>query len=164
MRKTIHEVFDEVSKETDKQKKIELLRKNESVQLKYLLQLGFDAVQQFDLPEGSPPYKTDTKVPIGMSDTNLFVETRRIYVFLKDKDLPKVKKEQLFIQMLEGLHHTEAELLIAVKDKKLSERYAGLTADLVKETFPNLLHETVAEPAVKRGRGRPRKNVEYSPT
>ena len=41
----------------------------------------------------------------------------------------------MFIQMLEGLHKTEAEALIDVKDKRLNRTYKGLTAEMVKETF-----------------------------
>ena len=41
----------------------------------------------------------------------------------------------LFIQMLEGLHTTEADLLINIKDKRLNQVYKGLTEAVVKEAF-----------------------------
>ena len=60
-----------------------------------------------------------------------------MFNFLKggNNTLSKTRKETLFIQILEGLHQTEAELLIAVKEKKLNNMYKGLTANLVKEAF-----------------------------
>lgn len=165
MRKTIHEVFDDISNEKDLAKRADILRKNDTGPLRQLLKLNFDQYQNFDLPEGAPPFKSDPKIPIGMADTNLFVEVRRLYIFMKEKYLPRIKKEALFIQMLEGLHHTEAELLIAVKDGKLEERYKGVTRELVDTVFPFLLDKPAvpAEPT-KRGKGRPRKNVVSSPT
>jgi len=54
---------------------------------------------------------------------------------LLEKEVSKTRKETLFIQMLEGLHKTEAEVLINVKDKKLNKVYKGLTEQLIKETF-----------------------------
>ena len=41
----------------------------------------------------------------------------------------------MFVQMLEGLHHTEAAVLVAAKDKKLHQVYKGLSAPVVKEAF-----------------------------
>ena len=49
--------------------------------------------------------------------------------------MPRAKKEMLFIQMLEGLHKNEAELIINAKDKKLHQVYKGLSATVVKEAF-----------------------------
>jgi hypothetical protein len=44
----------------------------------------------------------------------------------------------MFIQILEGLHPSEAELLILVKDKKLTEKYK-ISFDLIKESYPDIL-------------------------
>jgi hypothetical protein len=46
-----------------------------------------------------------------------------------------VKKETLFIQMLEGLSADEAKLLLGIKDKNLNNLYKGLTSAVVKESF-----------------------------
>jgi len=64
-------------------------------------------------------------------------EARRLYLFIEggDNTISKTRKETLFIQLLEGLHKTEAEVLINVKDKKLNKAYKGLTAEMVKEAF-----------------------------
>jgi len=139
MRLSLHEVLELVTKEKATEKKVEILQKNSTPTLKMVLKMNFDPSIEFDLPPGAPPYKTDKNIPDGFSDTNLYAEARRLYLFLKEKDLPKVKKETMFIQMLEGLHHTEAELLIALKDKKLYPKYKGLTERVVRMAFPDLL-------------------------
>ena len=55
------------------------------------------------------------------------------------KDLSKTRREQLFIQLLEGLHVSEAEILLSMVKKKLN--YKGLTAKLSNKAFPNLIPE-----------------------
>ena len=52
-------------------------------------------------------------------------------------DLQPLKRESLFLNLLETLDVEEAELLIAAKDKKM--KYKGITKKLVKDTFPNLI-------------------------
>jgi hypothetical protein len=43
----------------------------------------------------------------------------------------------MFIQMLEGLHPSEAEILCLVKDKKLGSKYK-ITYDIVGEAYPDI--------------------------
>jgi hypothetical protein len=71
----------------------------------------------------------------------LYAELRRLYLFIEggNPSLTKVKREYLFIQLLESIDKQDAELLVAVKDKKLP--YKGLTASVVKKAFPGLLPE-----------------------
>ena len=83
------------------------------------------------LPEGIPPYKPAAE-PLGMTPTNLFSEMRRLYVFCR-ADLTKLKREGLFISMLEGCHPSEAEVLIAVKDQTLHKKYPKITRKLVTD-------------------------------
>jgi hypothetical protein len=83
------------------------------------------------LPEGEPPFKPADQ-PIGMTDTNLFVEAKKMYVFMR-QDLKPIKRESLFIGLLEGVHPTEAAILIAVKDQKLQKMYPKITWKLVSD-------------------------------
>ena len=139
MRYNIHEVFEFVEKEKDVAARVAILQKNDSKVLRDLLQMNFDPSIKMDLPEGTPPYKADKNIPVGMGESNIFVEARRLYIFMPDKVLPKMKKEMLFIQILEGLHYLESEMLIAVKDKCLQKKYKGLSEKVVREAFPDLL-------------------------
>ena len=67
-----------------------------------------------------------------------------------------MKRESLFIELLESLHYTEAELICLIKDGKLTEKYPSITEKLVRETFPNLLPPAIIEEPKKK-RGRPKK-------
>mgnify|MGYP003350843361 CR=1 FL=1 len=93
--------------------------------LPILLEDAFLPDRKFDLPEGDPPFKPDDG-PLGMSPANFFQEVRKFYIFRR-KDLPKIRREQLFIQMLEGLHPSEAKVLIAVKDQNLNSLYNNIS-------------------------------------
>jgi hypothetical protein len=90
-----------------------------------------------DLPEGEPPFRKDTDKPIGYNESSLQLELRRFYVWLDPRtNLPKIKKESLFVNMLEGIHWTEAEALCLAKDRKLHTKYKSLKEDMVREAFP----------------------------
>ena len=88
------------------------------------------------LPEGEVPYRAND-VPAGTEHTVLAMESKKLWHFIKgaDKGTPQHKKEQMFIQMLEGLHDSEAKLLIAAKDKRIHQVYKGLSTNVVKEAF-----------------------------
>jgi hypothetical protein len=83
------------------------------------------------LPEGEPPFRAAAE-PMGMTPTNLFSEARRMYVFTR-KDLTPIKRESLFISLLEGVHPEEAQILIAMKDQKLTKLYPKITHKLVSD-------------------------------
>jgi hypothetical protein len=103
--------------------------------LRQLLKAAFDPKIVFDVPEGIPPYMAN-EAPAGTDHTSLLDEVRKLYLFIKGgSTIPKIKKETLFIQMLEALHKDDAEVLINIKDKKLNLVYKGLTENAVKEAF-----------------------------
>ena len=133
---TVHEIFTKINNAKDKPKKIEVLKRYDTPYIRQLLKAAFDPKIKWILPEGTPPYIAN-EAPEGTEHTLLRNETRKLYLFLEggDNTISKTRKETLFIQMLEGLHKTEAEVLINVKDKKLNKVYKGLTEQLIKETF-----------------------------
>jgi hypothetical protein len=98
--------------------------------LKILFEYAFIPENKMDLPPGEPPYKPDA-APIGMSPANLRMEMKKLYVF-KRQDLKPIKREQLFIDLLENVHPEEAKLLLAVKDQKLSKLYKKVTRKVVE--------------------------------
>ena len=69
------------------------------------------------IPEGDVPF-TPNESPLGTDHTSL-------------------RRESMFIQMLEGLHPSEARIVILAKDKRLSNEYA-VTYDQVKEAYPDI--------------------------
>ena len=135
-RELISEIFTKINNAKDKPKKIEVLRRHDTPGMRMILKGAFDPKIEWDLPEGTPPYIAN-EAPAGTEHTFLEVEAKRLYNFAKggNDQLNKIRKETLFIQMLEGLHTTEAELLINIKDKRLNQVYKGLTEAVVKEAF-----------------------------
>jgi hypothetical protein len=117
-------------------------REKSSAALKMIFEAAFIKEKKFDLPEGDPPYKEDA-APIGMSPTNLYQELRRFYVFSR-QDLPQIRREYLFIQLLESVHPDEARLLLAIKDQKLTKLYPKITRKLATDAgfIPALEKET----------------------
>lgn len=147
MRTTIPQVFDEVEKAATKESKIRVLRAYDHPVIRNILRMNFDPAIKVYLPEGEPPFKKDTSVPMGYSETNLFAEFRRFYIWLDPNiNLTRTRKEQLFVQMLEGIHWTEAELVCLAKDKELTKKYKSLKEDLVRDAFPDLLPPAVKVP------------------
>ena len=135
-RELISEIFTKINNAKDKPKKIEVLRKYNTPGIRMILKGAFDPKIKWDLPEGTPPY-IENEAPAGTEHTFLEVEAKRLYNFAVggNDQLNKIRKETLFIQMLEGLHASEAKVLIDVKNKSLNKTYKGLTSDMVKEAF-----------------------------
>jgi hypothetical protein len=133
---TFHEILTKVNNAKDKSKKIEILRQHDTAGLRQVLKGAFDPKIEWELPVGRPPY-IENEAPVGTEHTYLDTESKRLWHFVKgaDLNLTKVKKETLFIQMLEGLEANEAKLLVAVKDKNLNNTYKGLTSAVVREAF-----------------------------
>lgn len=128
MRKYIPEILQEIDNNP------ELLKTTykDDAPLKVLLEHAFLPELKFDLPEGAPPFKNDA-APIGMTPVVFTSEFRRFYIFTKKKELPKIRKEQLFIQLLESIHPTEANILIHVKDQRLNKLYSNINQKTLEE-------------------------------
>jgi len=129
------EIFTKVNNAKDKPKKIEVLRKSDTPALRQLLKAAFWSKILWDLPPGTPPFM-ENEAPAGTDHTTLLDEAKKLYLFIKGgSNIPKIRKETLFIQMLEGLHKDEAKTLIDIKEKRLNQNFKGLTESVVKEAF-----------------------------
>jgi hypothetical protein len=133
----VSEILDKFEVAKTREEKIAVLQTNVTDPLLVLLRLNYDHMLKMDLPEGEPPFRKDTDKPIGYNESSLQLELRRFYVWLDPRTtLPKLKKESLFVNMLEGIHWTEAEALCLAKDRKLQTKYKSLKEDIVREAFP----------------------------
>lgn len=135
-----HEVFQQVALAKAPAARVKILQDNESFSVKTLLQGNFDPRIKIDVPEGSPPYKKDL-APAGLQTTRVDNAIKMLGNLVVGNPLPKMRKEILFVQLLESIHPSDAEIVIAMKDKTLSDLFPALTAKLVKKAFPNLLPE-----------------------
>lgn len=100
--------------------------------LKVIFAHNFLPDYKFLLPEGEPPFKPAAQ-PLGMTDTNLFVECKKFHSLFCNAKLKAIKRESIFIGLIEHIHPTEAAVLIAVKDQKLQKVYPKITWKLVSD-------------------------------
>ena len=103
--------------------------------LKTLLKYTYHKDVKFDLPEGDPPYK-EMETLENMGHNRLPREMRKFQYFFKESNLNTIKREKLFIELLETVSPEEAKLVLMVKNKKLT--YKGITRKLVEEALPEL--------------------------
>jgi len=134
----IFEILDLVSQQRTREKRIQILKEYETESLKSIFIWNFDDTVVSMIPEGEVPYKQN-EVPIGTDHTSLRREYQQLYHFVKggNDSLTTIRRETMFIQILEGLHPREAEILCLVKDKKLSTKYK-VDLDLIKEAYPDI--------------------------
>ena len=130
------EILDKVHKAKNKDQKVSILKQNDSEGLRMVIKSSFDPKIEWSMPEGEVPFKPND-VPMGTEHTVLAMEAKKLWHFIKgaDNDTSQAQKENMFIQMCEGLHESEAELLCAAKDKRLHQVYKGLSENVVKEAF-----------------------------
>ena len=130
------EILDLVHKAKTKNKKVEILRKYNSDALRMVIKSSFDPNIVWVMPKGNVPY-TPNDAPAGTEHTRLATEAKKLYRFIRGGDniTPQFKKEQMFVQLLEGLHKDEAELLCYAKDKQLHKIVKGLSAPVVRQAF-----------------------------
>jgi len=145
MRKYVTQMLDDINNDP---KCIEQYKGDGALRL--IFEYAFDPEKKMILPEDEPPFKPAAE-PLGMTPTNLFSELRRLYVFCR-KDLTPLKRESLFISLLEGVHPTEAKMLIAVKDQKLTKMYPKITHKLLFDTgfltFPPVAKKAATKKSV----------------
>ena len=130
----LSEILTKIHGAKTKAQKVKILRENNTLAMRQILIWAFDPNVESALPDGAPPY-IENDAPAGTEHTRLDQEADKLYRFVKggQDSLQSMKRETLFVQMLEGLHADEAKLLINIKDKKLHQVYKGLSSAVVKE-------------------------------
>lgn len=147
----ISEVLQRVSNAKTKDDKVVILQEYKSPALTKILLCNFAKTISFTFPEGKTPY-TQAEVPAGINHQMLVTEHRLLEKFIKKNvngtivygcsgqprpRIQQLKKEALWIQLLEALHADEADVLDLIKDKKLTDRYK-ITRQNVIDAFPEL--------------------------
>ena len=164
----VFEVLDLVSKQKTKAKKVEVLKKYDEFHLRTLFLWNFDTTIESALPDGDVPYQSygdqtsysgnlSTKLQediramhetgsfsMGVSDqqgrTTIRREVKNFYHFVKGGNdaMNNMRRESMFINILQGLHPLEAEIIVLVKDGNLSDRYK-ITREIVEEAYPDIV-------------------------
>ena len=130
------EILNKVHKAKTKSQKVEILQRYDTQSLRMILKASFDPTKEWVIPTGEVPFKPND-APEGTEHTVLAQEAKKLWHFIKggDAETSQAQKENMFIQMCEGLHESEAKVLIAAKDKRLHQVYKGLSKEVVKEAF-----------------------------
>ena len=134
----IHEIFEYVSAQRTVEKKVEALQEYRCDAVTTLLIWNFDDTVISMLPEGEVPFEKND-VPIGTDHSSLRKEYRNLYHFVKggNDTLSKTRRESMFIQILEVLHPTEANILCLVKDKLLASKYK-INKGMIETAYPDI--------------------------
>ena len=134
----MNEILELVDKQKTDAQKIAILKEYECDILKSLFIWNFDDSIISLLPEGKVPYKPNQN-PLGTDHSSLRREQRSLYNFVKggNDQLSTIRRETIFIQMLEGLHPKEADIVIAVKDGALEDMY-DIPFEIVEEAYPDI--------------------------
>ena len=142
MKKSLYEVLEECSKGKNVEERVALLQKNGTAPIQTILQYALDPRIKFLLPDTDPPYKPTDFLD---QENRLYSELRRLYLFIEggNPNLTKLKRENLFIQLLESIDKNDAVLLCHVKNKTLP--FKELIAKVVKKAFPELLPEEIKQ-------------------
>ena len=164
----VFEVLDLVSKQKTKAKKVQVLKKYDEFHLRSLFLWNFDTTIESALPDGDVPYQSyddqntysgtlTTKMKediramhetgsfsMGVSDTQgrttIRREIKNFYHFVKGGNdaMNNMRRESMFINILQGLHPLEAEIICLVKDGNLSDKYK-VTREIVEEAYPDIV-------------------------
>lgn len=142
---SLSEIVTKATELKTKEEKIAWLRKHDGVPLKTVLKYMYDPKVEFLIPDTPPPWKKNDYVGVeGM----LYKEVRRLRIFVKGggyDQLDRVKREQLFISLLEDIDNKDAELLCKMIAQKPLK---GLSRAVVSEAFPDL---QLTDDATKEG-------------
>ena len=137
MKLLISEVLQKAHNAKTKAEKIKILQQNNTPALRMIFIINYDESIVSLMPEGSPPFNKN-EAPAGTEHTHLEHEARLLHHFFKGgSNLKPMKREQMFIQLLEGLHPDEADVIIKAKDKELGKSYK-VTKATVSEAFPEI--------------------------
>lgn len=134
-RKSISWILDFTSKLPSEEEQIKCLRANDNTAIKTILRFCFDPNIKWLLPEGDAPY-TPCEYP--NVDNMLYSEARRLYLFVEggNNNLTQLKRESMFVELLQSVTPNDAKLLVSIKDKKLP--YPGLKASTVQKAYPGI--------------------------
>lgn len=158
-----HEILELISQQPTNEKKVELLQQYRNPALVSLLIWNFDDTVISILPTGPVPYSSVNEMTPGNDDlstsidkqltspsnaqeytaerqTTLRNEYELFYNFLRggNDSLSKIRRETIFINLLQGLHPKEAEIMILVKDKLLQNKYK-ITHNNVRDAYPDII-------------------------
>lgn len=134
-RKSISWILEFTSKLPNDEERIKCLQANDNTAIRTVLKFALDPKAVWLLPEGAPPY-TPCEYP--NQENMLYAESRRLYLFLEggNPNLKPIRREQMFIDLLQSIDVNDAKMLLAAKEKTLP--WKEITPKLVQKAFPGI--------------------------
>jgi hypothetical protein len=136
----ISTVLERAGKARTRKEKVDWLKQNQSVPLMAVLRLMYDENVEFLLPDVAPPYKKNASPDEGMM---LYHEYRKLRIFVRGggyDTLNQIKRETLFIGLLEDVCDSDSEMLCLMIT---GQRIKGLTKEAVEEAFPRIFLDPI---------------------
>jgi hypothetical protein len=136
MNKCLYVLLKEISELSSNKEKAQALSNHRFAEsFKIIFRYTYDPEIKWLLPEGNPPYKPCEFLDI---EGRLLSELRKLYLFVEggNPNLTNLRRETLFIQLLESVDPNDAKLLLAMKDKKSA--FSGINKTIVRQAFPDL--------------------------
>jgi hypothetical protein len=125
----------------DVEAKIKFLQQNDSQPLREILRLTYDRKNvEWLIPNSAPPWKKNEFED--EARMMLYREARRLKIFVKGggyDNLNQVKRESLFISLLEDIYNDDADLLANYTIQQKS--FKGLQKKTINKAFPGLIEE-----------------------
>lgn len=147
----VFEILDKLEKIVDKDNKVEYLVENFSDHkpLQYILKWNFcDSVESV-IPDGTPPFNNEEQDGPSRSSLWSYLSVFPVFVrSVQSQKMQSLKREQIFIEMLESLDNSEAEMVCLAKDKKLTEKWS-IEMEVAQQAFPGMNISSTREFKVK---------------
>lgn len=137
----VFEILDKVVNAKEDKERVAILKQySEVMYLRDVLQGTFDSAIQWNLPAGTPPYTPNEE---RSTPSSLARHHRKFKYFVKglrdSERLDKIKRERMFIEILEAVHHQDAAILVSMINK--TSPVDVLTVKIVKEAMPDLIRD-----------------------
>lgn len=136
----VFEIIEKIEKVKTKEERVNILKTNDIMPLLDVLRGTFDDSIQWNLPDGEPPYTPALPESVPSSLLKQHLKFKYFVKGFKESDsLNKIRREKMFIDILESIHPKDAEVLIAMINKKSPSE--SLTKDVIQEAFPGLIQK-----------------------
>jgi len=137
--KYVFEMLNEVKDAKSSEDKVATLKKYNIWALKDVLKGTYDTSLEWVIPKGKPPFEPNQG---HNAPANLLQEHKQFKYFVEGKlsaELTKVRREMLYIKLLESVHPKDAEVVI---NMTIGKKIAGVPKTIVEKAFPGLISET----------------------
>ena len=146
--KMTSQIFATADAISDINDRVEYLRNNASQAVKELINVNFNPEIKMLLPDGRPNFLEGDDKPPTYDDASLNYEVRRLYLIVEggSPNLTDLKRETLWIEMLNSLHADEADDLTHMKDRTLHKKYKNITHEVCHLAFPEFVRQPKTKP------------------